>query len=229
MKFYSYNNNVEFYVNQQLVSNSVIITVLNPSNDDMEFVKDFVKNNPDKCTNNSYLTLVKGSRKKFIKNRTNNRLLERAHKPIYFYTPQVSFNPETIIINSPNTETINTESNKNQSLNVDSIEIMENFKKQTSILIGLNIGDKLYVYNDELYTDQSYNRFSRMFKNMFWSGYNRNMVIDKLEKIFNINIDKNYDPSYLINLRLGLTNLIETYIDDESIKSRLFNLVNKLY
>ena len=106
---------------------------------------------------------------------------------------------------------------------------MENFKKQTSILVDLKVGDKLYVFNDELYTDESYNRISRMFKNMFWSGYNRNMVIDKLEQIFNIEIDKEYDRDYIIKVRVGLTNLLETYIDDDNIKPRLITLVNKLY
>lgn len=241
MKYYCYNNSVEIYNKQPLLQDAAIINILNPSQNDIEFVTDFVKNNGNECKKNSYITLVKGTRKKFIKNDKSKRkikMLDHAPKPIFFYTPTEPTPTEptptepTPIEPTPIEPTPN-ELNILETINDDCLECdnkIEEFKKQVGCLIGIKKGDKLYLDGNKLCVDNSYNGFSRMIKNMFWAGYNRNNVMDKLECIFSIDLSKamKHYREYLIEIKKGLTNLLETYIDDSIMKSRLSNIINKL-
>jgi hypothetical protein len=211
MKYYCYNNNVEVYNKQPLLKDATIFTVLNSSQNEIDFVTDFVKNNGGQCKNNSYITLVKGSRKKFIKNnKSKSKILNKSLNPIFFYTPknnkpiinESSMNEPIInepiinepIINEPiidklpiNDEPINDEPINDEPINDEPINDedlcnecdikMENFKKQTKCLINIKKGDKLYINNGVISIDNSYNGFSRMIKNIFWTGYNRNNII----------------------------------------------------
>jgi hypothetical protein len=260
MKYYCYNNNVEIYNKQPLLKDAIIFTILNSSETDLEYVKDFVKNNGDKCKNSSYITLVKGTRKKFIKNNKSKiKILEKATKPLYFHTlserekeepimnethedkPITNETPkdEPLVIETPEDENIINETPKEVVIETcednkcgDCDNLIEQFKKETKNLIGIKVGDKLYLNNDELSVDNSYNGFSRMIKNIFWSGYNRNNVIEKLEKTFELELTlehKEKMKEYMIEVKKGLTNLLETYIDDKNIKVRLSNIINKLY
>jgi hypothetical protein len=249
MKYYCYNNNVEVYNKQPLLKDAIIFTVLNSSQNEIDFVTDFVKNNGGQCKNNSYITLVKGSRKKFIKNnKSKSKILNKSLNPIFFYTPknnkpiinEPSINEPSInepiinepIINEPiiNEPIINEPSNQSLICK-DCDNRIEQFKEQTNCLLHIKKGDKLYINNGIINVDNSYNGFSRMIKNIFWSGYNRNHIIEKLENIFNIDFDndvKEKNCEYLVNIKKGLSNLLETYIDDNIMKSRLINIINKL-
>jgi hypothetical protein len=272
MKYYCYNNNVEIYNKQPLLQYSTIINVLNPSQNEIEFVIDFVKNNSEQCKKNSYITLVKGTRKKFIKNDKSKRkikMLEHAPKPLFFYTPSNESTPieptpieptttestpieptttESTPIEPTTTESTPIEPTTTESTPIEPTPIepiiieannyyeckecdiiMYQFKKQVGCLIDIKQGEKLYIDNDILCIDKSYG-FNRMIKNMFWPGYNRNNIISKLEEIFNIDFTKvmHNNREYLIKIKKGLTNLLETYINDDTVKSRLCKIINKL-
>lgn len=91
MKFYCFNKDVFVYDRQPLIQGASIINYISATQKletDLDFVRNFVKHNKGILKGNSYITLIKGSRKKFLNNDKSSRkrrVLENLPKPVIFF------------------------------------------------------------------------------------------------------------------------------------------------
>lgn len=161
-----------------------------------------------------------------IKNNDNNKILLLEYNNITEQSSdhQAKLNKNKIIINNSDdiiNELIKFNSDENKIIinNVDK-QLFNNLHT----LELLQIGDKLWIKNDELIIDNS------LFILRYLNGQNRNKTIDFINNLINKYLEEMLivDKSLIKNIILGMNNLIITYKKDNEIVYKLNEIILKL-